>query len=116
MKRIVGRGFLLLIVMSLCGGCVTRAGKLAVLEVGMTQDEVRRVFSKPDSVRLGGISRNGSEAIEVWEYHLYDRKKDSGLSGVAGLGSSNVDYWLYFEDGLLYRWNRAGEQPVLPVK
>jgi hypothetical protein len=97
-------------------GCATRAGQLAVLEVGMTQAEVRKSFGGPASVRLGGVSKNGSEAIEVWEYHLYDSGIDRGLSSVLGVGRPNVDYWLYFEDGLLYRWGRAGEKPVLPVK
>ena len=106
----------LLLAAVLCAGCTTPAGRLAVLEVGMTQAEVRRSFGQPDSVRLGGISRNGNEAIEVWEYHLYDRGRDTGLSSVMGVGGPNVDYWLYFEDGLLYRWTRAGEKPMLPVK
>jgi hypothetical protein len=116
MNGIVRRAAFLLLAASLCAACATRAGKLAVLEVGMTEEEVRKVFASPDSVRLGGISRNGNEAIEVWEYHLYDRKKDTGLSSLLAAGNANVDFWLYFEDGLLYRWNRAGEQPVLPVK
>ncbi len=106
----------LLLLGVLLGGCTTPAGHLAVLEVGMTQAEVRRSFGRPDSVRLGGISRNGNEAIEVWEYHLYDQGRDKGLSSVLGVGGPNVDYWLYFEDGLLYRWTRAGEKPMLPVK
>ncbi|MEE8558377.1 MAG: hypothetical protein V3T14_10885 [Myxococcota bacterium] len=110
------RALCLLLISTLWTACVTPAGKLAVLEVGMTEQEVRKVFSNPDAVRLGGISRTGTEAIEVWEFHLYDRGKDTGLSSLVGLGSPNVDYWLYFEDGLLYRWTRAGEQPVLPVK
>ena len=110
------RTLCLLGVSTLCAACVTTAGKLAVLEVGMTEQEVRKVFSNPDSVRLGGISRSGNEAIEIWEFHLYDRGKDTGLSSLVGLGNPNVDYWLYFEDGLLYRWSRANTQPVLPVK
>jgi hypothetical protein len=116
MKDVLHRLLPLLLVVAVSAGCTTRAGKLTVLEVGMTQKEVKRAFGTPDSVRLGGIGKSGEEAVEVWEYHLYDRGRDRGLSAVFGLGNPNVDYWLYFEDGLLYRWNRAGEQPVLPVK
>jgi hypothetical protein len=116
MKNLVRRLLPLLFVIVACGACTTRAGRLTVLEVGMTKKEVKESFGTPDSVRLGGIGRDGQEAVEVWEYHLYDRGRDKGLSAVVGLGNANVDYWLYFEDGLLYRWSPAGVQPVLPVK
>jgi len=116
MNGFVGRLLLLLLMVAVSAACTTRAGKLTVLEVGMTQKEVQKKLGSPDSVRLGGIGKGGEEAVEVWEYHLYDRGRDRGLSAVIGVGNPNVDYWLYFEDGLLYRWNRAGEQPVLPVK
>jgi hypothetical protein len=110
------RQFCLLIAAAASLSCTMTAGRLAVLEVGMTQSEVRTTFGNPSSVRLGGISKNGNESIEIWEYHLYDQGLDQGLSSVLGVGRPNVDYWLYFEDGLLYRWSRAGEKPVLPVK
>ncbi len=116
MRDWIARTLALVLLTAVSGGCVTRAGTLSVLEVGMTKGEVRKSFGSPGSVRLGGISKNGKEAVEVWQYHLYDRGLDKGLSSLLALGGPNVQYWLFFEDGLLYRWSPAGEKPVLPVK
>ena len=38
------------------------------------------------------------------------------MSSLAGIGGPNVSYWLYFEDGELFRWGPAGDKPALPVR
>ncbi len=97
-------------------GCATRTHSLVDVSFGMTRDEVQEAIGRPDSVRLGGMRAAGEQKIEIWEYHMYDQGLDEGLSSIAGVGSPNVSYWLYFEDGTLFRWGPAGAQQPLPVR
>ena len=97
--------------------CATPTQGLLRLEVGMTEDQVIDEFGHPDAVRLGGLRTQAQQPVEIWEYHLYDRAGDRGLSALFACGRANTNYWLYFEEGLLYRWGPAGEKkPPLTVK
>ncbi len=98
-------------------GCATPTQRLIHLEVGMSEAEVVESFGRPDAARLGGLRTGAEKPIEIWEYHLYDRAKDGGLSALFSMGRSNINYWLYFEEGVLYRWGPAGEsKPPVSVK
>ena len=97
-------------------GCVTRTYDLVELSIGMNRDQVQVAIGSPDTVRLGGVHSTGKQTVEIWEYHLYDQGLDKGMSALIGTGRPNVSYWLYFEDGQLFRWGPAGDKPALPVR
>ena len=98
-------------------GCATPTYRLVHLDVGMSEAEVLDAVGPPDAVRNGGLRTGAERPIEIWEYHMYDRSLDKGLSALFGSGRSNVNYWLYFEEGVLYRWGPAGEgKPPVSVK
>ena len=95
----------------------------------MTRNDPLREPSIPRIGALPTISRDfvdrlidwsdpGAEKpVEIWEYHMYDQAADRGLSAIFGIGRANINYWLYFEEGALYRWGPAGEsKPPLRVK
>lgn len=74
------------------------AGKLVNLELGMGKLRVRHeVLGEPSAVRGSIINKHG-QRIEVWEYDLY--KEGSNYCS---------SYWLYFCDGWLVQWGRAGD-------
>ncbi len=109
--------FLLALGALLTVGCATPTHRLMRLEVGMSETEVVDAVGRPDAVRLGGLRTGAEEPVKIWEYHLYNRAGDKGLSALFAIGRANVNYWLYFEEGALYRWGPAGEsKPPLRVK
>jgi len=112
-------GVLMLVLLACISvGCAsTPTHRLLRLDVGMSEDEVLASLGPPDAVRLGGIRTGAEKPVEIWEYHMYDQAADRGLSAIFGIGRANINYWLYFEEGALYRWGPAGEsKPPLRVK
>ena len=117
MRHLLITSFIVSLSLSVGAACATPTRALLQLDVGMTEEQVLEEFGRPDAVRLGGLRTQAQQPVEIWEYHLYDRAGDRGLSALFSCGRANVNYWLYFEEGLLYRWGPAGEtKPPLTVK
>jgi len=112
----------LLLVAGLLTGCVTSAGQLREVSLGMTKKEVVNSLGEPTAAR-GAITNKYSQAVEVWEYTLALPSTDSpgqiiGKSVLTvitfGLGAAKFkgerkNYWLYFVDDRLVQWGEAGD-------
>jgi hypothetical protein len=113
--------FMLLIAASSC----MRYGSVSNLEtitINMTKEDVMKKMPK-GGVARGAVVNKFGQKIEVREYQL-DRGKSGGeVAGEVaitlftfGLGSpvlfshgSIETYWLYFYEGRLVQWGRAGD-------
>lgn len=103
-------------------GCSTTKStkKLSRISLDMTKEEVRDNMGEPTVVR-GSLKNKHGEVIEVWEYKLAvptsaGQKVGKGFATAVTLGTwLAVDegetgyYWLYFADGTLAQWGKAGD-------
>ena len=116
--------FILIIAVSLSSilGCSSTKStkRLSRISLDMTKDEVRDNLGEPTVVR-GSLKNKHGEVIEVWEYELAvpssgAQKVGKGMGAIVTLGVSLAadtrdkgDYWLYFSDGILVQWGKAGD-------
>jgi len=114
----------LVVCLAVVAGCASHyisASKLDVVELGMNKTQVCNNLGQ--GVRRGAIINKFGQNIEVWEY-----KVKEGISGgqlgaqigvsiltlgmtapLIGQGGEIHEYWLFFVDGHLVRWGRAGD-------
>lgn len=95
--------FLIPYISFLFQGCARRATSLQHISLGMSEGEVIQKMEEPTSVR-GSIKNKYGQTIKVWEYRLY---RYSGA--IEGLSRDYDLYWLYFVDGKLVQWGKAGD-------
>jgi len=120
MKRL----FVLLVVGLIISGCATLRSTrvLQKVSLGLSKQETIEKIGRPKIVR--GILRNKyGETVEVWEYRLDKGKSDAqrGIEGGLIISSMGLmspllllrgdvqNYWLYFVDDELVRWEPAGD-------
>jgi hypothetical protein len=103
-------------------GCSTTKStkRLSRISLDMTKDEVRDSMGEPTVVR-GSLKNKHGETIEVWEYKLSvpptaGKRVGDGFATVVTLGAwlavnegETGYYWLYFSDGVLAQWGKAGD-------
>jgi len=90
----------------LSAACAT-AGKLSRLQTGMPTTQVAASLGEPDSVRASTTDAQGA-TITIWEYGLY-KSQDHANSGI------KTYYWLWFRNGVLFRWGEAGDSTLDPA-
>jgi len=85
--------------------------KLSKLSLNMTTEEVKEAIGEPDEVR-GALNQT-----VTWQYNLYN-KSDAIETFGAGfflltiswwIPPPSQSYWLYFQNGRLTQWGRAGD-------
>ena len=111
-------------------GCSWRfSNNLALIDIGMTKVEVQGTIGNPDSVR-GAVKNNYGESVQVWEYDIADKREVNAwrlkYGAVCALTApftflitcipmngrqppDTENYWLYFVDGRLAQWGKAGD-------
>ncbi len=116
--------FVVVLLCLVISGCATIKSTrvLSKIDLGMTEEEVRRRLGEP-TVARGAIINKYGQKIKVWEYRLDKGKRGSQLGTeltriITSLGKSTPmllsegdisDYWLYFFDDKLVRWGQAGD-------
>lgn len=80
--------------------CATTKDSLLDISLDMKKSQVREEMGNPKVVR-GSIKNKYGQIVEVWEYRLCDNK--------VSIGQGCEDYWLYFVDGTLAQWGKAGD-------
>jgi hypothetical protein len=84
-------------------GCGTTSKVLSRVSLDMTKPDVTDKIGEPDAVR-GSIRNKYGQVVEVWEYRLYQYS-----GAIEGLSPYYDLYWLYFVDGKLVQWGKAGD-------
>ena len=88
-----------LVLMFFISACATQ---MYGVKVGMTKDQVQKAIGKPSNV-IEARKVNDDRIVDVWEYP-------------GGMGGKR--YWVYFINGRVDSWHRAGEmwtpRPVIP--
>jgi len=100
MKKLI---ILIFLIFPFIIGCGTTSSVLNDISLKMLKKEVKETIGDPTVVR-GAIVNKYNQNVEVWEYRLY---RYSGA--VEGLSNEYDLYWLYFVDGFLYQWGKAGD-------
>ena len=98
--RSIFRNVLFLLLPLLFVGCVTSTNTLYKLNLDMTKQEVVKTMGEPDAAR-GSMRNKFGGVVEVWEYKLT-------TTPTFGAWESSY-YWLYFYDGKLVQWGKAGD-------
>lgn len=81
-------------------GCGTSTNTLYKLNLDMTKAEVVNTMGEPDAAR-GSMRNKFGQVVDVWEYKLTTKP-------LWGPWESSY-YWLYFFDGKLVQWGKAGD-------
>lgn len=106
-------------------GCNQPSSRLQKISLGQNKKEIVKKIGNPRVVR-GAIRNKYDQNIEVWEYRLAMPSDDSAGEIVGkslltvitfGIGAREFDdetrdYWLYFLNDELVRWDQAGDWQV----
>ena len=99
---------LLLVLLSGCGGpLVWRESSLNQLSVGMSKDEVLRLY--PDQWTDSSGTRRNVEGMQTRSARTNDGRKLEVGELRLNTGTNNVPYWFLFENGRLIQWGRPGD-------
>lgn len=124
-KRAVAPAWALIaLLVPVVSSCATPAEKLKYAHIGMSKGGLITNVGKPNLVRGSVVNRFGQE-VEVWEYQLVfpdDPNAKSfkvifsaltfGVGSPVWLVQNTKNYWFYFVDSKLTRWNEAGDWRV----
>lgn len=107
--------FLAIIVTS-CASHYISSRKLNRIELGMTKETL--ALNIGQGIRRGSMVNKFGQQLEVWEYRV-DMGRDPGqiaqsialsLARIPVYHQSTYEsYWLFFLNGKLVQWNRAGD-------
>jgi len=104
-------------------------GKLTQLEIGQSKETVEQNIGSPDEIR-GSMKNTEGKTVTVWQYNLCGSAFDSIGNFFLGIfiftaswwivpHTEYNSYWIYFVDGQLAQWGRAGdwrEDVIMKVK
>jgi outer membrane protein assembly factor BamE (lipoprotein component of BamABCDE complex) len=92
-----------LLVAAICSGCrTTPSDHIGQIQLGMDQDQVKKIMGPPFTVRASKLYEN-NETSQVWEY----------IAPVWSLAifSDKYDktFWVVFENGKVVQWGEPGD-------
>ena len=97
--------FLLLLLLSGCGGpMLWRETSLNQVTVGMSKDEVLRLY--PNEWANSSGRRTNVEGMQVRSARTSDGRRLEVGEVVLNTGTNNVPYWFLFENDRLIQWGR----------
>ena len=104
---------LLLVLLSGCGGpMLWRETSLNQVSVGMSKDEVLRLY--PNQWTTSSGRRRDVEGMEIRPTRRTDNRRLYEVGEVVlNTGSNNVPYWFLFENGRLIQWGRQRDWPAV---
>ena len=104
---------LMLVLISGCGGpMLWRETSLNQVSVGMSKDEVLRLY--PNQWTTSSGRRRDVEGMEIRPTRRTDNRRLYEVGEVVlNTGSNNVPYWFLFENGRLIQWGRQRDWPAV---
>jgi len=104
---------LLLVLLSGCGGpMLWRETSLNQVSVGMSKDEVLRLY--PNHWTTSSGRRRDVEGMEIRPARRTSNGRLYEVGEVVlNTGSNNVPYWFLFENGRLIQWGRQRDWPAV---
>ena len=102
---------LLIILLSGCGGpLVYQESSLKQVSVGMSKDEVLRLY--PNQWTSSSGTRRNVEGMEIRPARADNGRLFEVGEVVLNTGTSNVPYWFLFQNGRLIQWGRSRDWPA----
>ena len=104
---------LLLVFVSGCGGpMLWRETSLNQVSVGMSKDEVLRLY--PNQWTTSSGRRRNVEGMEIRPARRTDNGRLYEVGEVVlNTGTDNLPYWFLFENGRLIQWGRQRDWPAV---